>query len=156
MSTFLNTFICDIISPEQVGFVKGRNIESNLHSINSIINECPESYLIAVDFEKAFDSLLHPYLMKVLEKFNFPDKFICLIKKFLSSGKSCLTIGGKYSEYFTVQKGVRQGDPLSGLLFIIAMEPLLRCQRVTNLNSPQNLITTISLLLLMLMIFLFL
>ena len=53
----LNQYICEIISPEQVGFVKGRNIESCLHTIDSIILECPESYLVAVDFEKAFDSL---------------------------------------------------------------------------------------------------
>ena len=66
------------------------------------------------------------------------DKFISLIKKFLASGKSCLLIGGKYSDYFTVQKGVRQGDPLSGLLFIIAMEPLLRCLKGNNLEfSPK-------------------
>ena len=44
----------------------------------------------------------------------------------------------EYSDYFTVQKGVRQGDPLSGLLFIIAMEPLLRCLKGNKLEfSPE-------------------
>ena len=115
----------DIIRPEQVGFIKGRNIEVPLHTIDSVMKQASSSFSIAVDFEKAFDSLNHDYLLSVLQLFKFPDKFILLITKFLSLGKSCLRSSGVLSTSFSVERGVRQGDPLSGLLFVIALEPLL-------------------------------
>ena len=80
---------------------------------------------MAIDFEKAFDSIRHDYLLKVLQKFRFPIKFINLVKQFLNIGKSCLCIDFNYTKSFKITRGVRQGEPLSGLLFVIAIEPLL-------------------------------
>ena len=89
------------------------------------MKQASSTFSIAVDFEKAFDSLGHDYLLSVLRLFKFPDKLILLITKFLSLGKSCLRTNGVLFNSFYVERGVRQGDPLSGLLFVIALEPLL-------------------------------
>ena len=121
----LNTFMKEVIRPEQVGFIKTRNIEVPLHTIDSVIKEVPGAYVLAVDFEKAFDSISHKYLELVLNRFKFPEKFITLILKFLSLGQSCIKLNGDYSKSFPIERGVRQGDPLSGLLFVLALEPLL-------------------------------
>ena len=80
----LSKHLKHVISTDQVGFMKGRNIESCLHTIESVLTTCPNAYLLAVDFEKAFDSLSHSYLLHILRKLNFPDKFCQLINSFLS------------------------------------------------------------------------
>ena len=78
---------------------------------------------------KAFDSVDHDYLFQVLKTFKFPTRFIGLIKQFLSIGKSCIKMNDQLSSFFDIYRGVRQDDPLSGPLFVLALEPLLCCLR---------------------------
>ena len=75
--------------------------------------------LVAIDFEKAFDSLDHTYLLKVLNAFNFGPSFIQCIRTLYSNVSSCIINNGFTSDYIAVGRGVRQGDPLSPLLFRI-------------------------------------
>ena len=76
------------------------------------------------DFEKAFDSINHDYLFKSLKHFNFSEDFIKWIKLFYSNAKSCVTNNGFLSPFFSIQRGVRQGCPLSPYLFILCIEIL--------------------------------
>ena len=75
-----------------------------------------------IDFEKAFDSLDHKFLFKVLHTFNFGPSFIQWIRTFYSNVSSCVINNGFATSYFGVNWGVRQGDPLSPLLFILCLE----------------------------------
>ena len=85
------------------------------------------------DFEKAFDSIDHDFLIKCLRHFNFGDSFINWIKLFYPNAKSCVSNDGHHSEFFPIQRGVRQGFTLSPYLFIIGIE-LLTNQIRTNEN----------------------
>ena len=88
--------------------------------------------ILFLDFEKAFDSLEWDYLLKVLNIMNFGPSFLNWIRTFYSNISSCVINNGHSSEFFSLQRGVRQGCPLSGLLFVLAVEPLAHQIRTTN------------------------
>ena len=79
---------------------------------------------ILLDFEKAFDTIQWIYLQKCLEVFNFGPQLRQWIRVFYSNTSSCVPNNGFASEHFSLSRGVRQGCPLSGLLFIIGIEIL--------------------------------
>ena len=104
----LETILPELIHHNQNGFVKGR---SGILGI-----------LVAIDFEKAFDSPDHTYLLKVLEKLNVGTYFLQRIKAFYTDISSFVLNNGFTTDLFQVRHGVQQGDPLSPLLFILAIE----------------------------------
>ena len=80
--------------------------------------------MIFADFEQAFDSLDHNFMKKTLSAFNFGDTFIKWISLFYNDSKSCIYNNGHMSDFFRVERGVRQGCPLSPYVFITCIEIL--------------------------------
>ena len=81
-----------------------------------------KGYLVTIHIEKAFDSLDHRFLLTTLEKVGFGTNFIDWIKIFLSKQKSCVINGGVTTQYFKLENGAQQGDPVSAYLFILCLE----------------------------------
>ena len=95
---------------------EGGRLISDLLEMNEVLNK--EGFLVITNIEKAFDSVHHHFLIAILEKIRFGTEFIELIKVLLNNQKSCVINGGKTSKYFKLEKGTRQGDPISANLFI--------------------------------------
>ena len=131
----LKKVLSAIINNAQTGYVEGRFIGENIRLISDILNftadQDIEGIALFIDFEKAFDSLEWEYLFKALDIFQFGPDFKTWVKILYTNISSCIINNGFACEPFTLKRGVRQGCPLSGLLFILA-EELLSCSVRAN------------------------
>ena len=75
-----------------------------------------------MDTEKVFDSLNHPFLQSVLKKFSFGTSFINWTEAILNKSESCVINSGKTTQYFQLNRGTPQRDPISAYNFILVME----------------------------------
>ena len=85
--------------------------------------------MLAVDFQKAFDSVNRKFLLCTLAAFNFGSSFIKWIQTFYQNNSSCVLNNGFSTGLFEIQRGVRQRDQLSPYSFIIVLEVLAICIR---------------------------
>ena len=108
----LQNVLPEIIHSNQNAFVKGRSIFDAIRTIDDLM-EYLNGILVAIDFEKAFDTLNLNFLIRTLHKFNFGPSFIQWIRTLYKNVKSCVMNNGFTTGPFTLSRGVRQGDPLS-------------------------------------------
>ena len=124
-----------IIHPDQAGFLKNRSIFDQVKTTKMVIEYMNSSSrkgaIIALDQEKAYDKILHPYLWQVLRKFEFPEEFIKTVQSLYDNAETTIMINGELSIPYIIHRGVRQGDALSCLLFDIAIEPLATAIRTS-------------------------
>ena len=78
--------------------------------------------IVFVDFSKAFDSLEWEFMFNTLKHFGFNNSFIRWVETLYSNIQTCVMNNGWISEVFQNSRGIRQGCPLSALLFVISVE----------------------------------
>ena len=117
------------MSGVQTGYIEGTFIGENVRMISDIIHfkaeQNQEGIALFIDLEKAFDSLKWAFLSKALDVFQFGNDFKNWVRILYSNISSCTINYGYASSWFKLlERGVRQGCPLSGLLFVLAVETL--------------------------------
>lgn len=129
----MEDIVPDLIDPDQTGFVKHRQTQDNvrraLHLINQMRNSDRESIAISLDAEKAFDSVRWKYLYLVLKRFGFNDQVIGCLNSLYCSPTARIKINGSLSNTILLERGCRQGCPLSPTLFALFIEPLAQAIR---------------------------
>ena len=132
----LEKILPKIINHDQTGYIKGRFIGENIRLIQDIMfyTKTMEKTGIAIflDFRKAFDTIEWNYINAALKLFNFGPDLLNWFAILYHQVSSCVLNNGHASEFFPLQRGVRQGCPLSGLLFVIGIELFARALKNDN------------------------
>ena len=137
----MQTVIASIVNTDQTGYIKNRYIGCNIRNIIDIYEHCEnndiEGALISIDFKKAFDSLEHNFMFEVLKLFNFGSDFISWIQMLYRNPLFKVRNNGWLSCNYRMERGVRQGCPLSALLFILCTE--IMGNRIRNNETLQGI-----------------
>ena len=141
LSLRLKQIIPSLISPNQGGFISGRQISDNILMVQEAIHSSSKrgepGMGIKLDLANAFDRLRHSFILMVLKKFGFPPVFINQVQACIKSPWIAPLINGRPSEFFKASRGVRQGCPLSPFLYILVADSLSR--RLLRLQSEGSL-----------------
>ncbi len=114
------------------GFIKNRQSFHNFRRVLNLVHAeegAPDTAILSLNAEKAFDRLEWPYLMEILARFGFGDFFPKWMEIILVDSSIRVLTNSLISPSFKLSRGTRQGSPLSPLLFVLAMEPLAKALR---------------------------
>jgi len=118
-----------ILSDHQNGFRKGRSVRSNLTFFNEKFYSSFEKGnfydILFIDFCKAFDSIAHEAIFKLLKKVGFNDGYVNMIKALFDDAFCYTNVKGAKRRIIKFKAGVKQGCPLSPTLFILVVDVLI-------------------------------
>jgi hypothetical protein len=123
--------ICDrLFAPNQTSFVRGRYILESVVSAHETIHDAMKNkekgLVLKLDYEKAYDRVNWHFLEEMLISRGFYSKWISWIMRLVKKGCICISLNDEDSPYFSPGMGLRQGDPLSPLLFNLVVDVFSR------------------------------
>lgn len=132
-----------LISENQFAFTPGRQISDCIFIAAEVVDFLQKreegGFLLKLDFAKAYDSIEWSFLLDLLDSMNFGEKWILWMKTCISTASLAVLVNGTPSDFFDIERGLRQGDPLSPLLFNICVNGLSCMLSQLLGNSGSNL-----------------
>lgn len=132
--------VTSVVDPNQSGFLPGRfigdNILNHLELIDHLHHHNLPGVMLFLDFHKAFDSIDHAWILKCAAALGFGPRALTWMRALTCGISSSVCTWGWTSPSFPIRRGVRQGDPLSPLLFVIAAQPLAAAMRRQQQLDP--------------------
>ena len=117
-----------LVSPVQSAFIQGRQISDSIIVANEVIfalqKKKSRGMVLKIDFEKAFDKIRWEFVFEVLRNMGFDCKWVDWITSIFNSSTISVLVNGATTDEFTPSRGLRQGDPLSPLIFNLVGEVL--------------------------------
>ena len=125
-SNRLKEVIHELINEDQRGCIRGRHSHDCIRILIDVIEDGidQDSCILLLDQEKAFDRVDTEWMFLVLERMGFGEYFMKWLRIMYKRPNSAIITNGYISEFFNIERGVRQGDSLSAMLYILQAEPL--------------------------------
>jgi hypothetical protein len=128
MANCLAPRLNELVQQNQSVFIKGRLIQDSFKLVQSsaqlLHSKKRSNLMLKIDITRAFDSVVWPFLLQVLEFMGFPRRWLEWLSTLLSSASTCVMLNGKKGDRICHARSLCQGDPLSLMLSILAMEVL--------------------------------
>ncbi|KAF3773390.1 Transposon TX1 uncharacterized protein [Nymphaea thermarum] len=126
LSLRLAPVMSSIISPFQVAFIKGQRLQDAVVLANEVVHSlyCLRlpSFILKLDISKAFDSVSWEFLSDLLTRLAFGPSFKQWVMSLVIGAQLAVSFNGKCGDFFCLERGLRQGCPLSPLLFNMVAE----------------------------------
>jgi hypothetical protein len=126
----------ELFDEQQICSIKIRRINDIIHMLrdfirDSLIKNNPLK-IVSIDQSKAFDKINHNFLFSLLTHLKLGDRIIKIIKNLYINSKAVICINGKLSGLIEIERGIKQGDPLSMWLYILCLQDLLFLIKANN------------------------
>jgi ribonuclease HI len=122
-----------LIDPSQKMFITGRHMTDLVTDINETyykaVREEKEEYILFLDTRKAFDSIHHDYLLEIISHVGLPTWAVNIITSMLHQVRVSPVLANDASLLIWIRRGVKQGCPLSPLLFVLCYDPLIHAMQ---------------------------
>ncbi len=129
----LTDILCNVLHPNQTAYLPGKQIQDNLRVIDIVNKQAVRPIIGALDAKNAFDSVNHDYIRHTLDKYGL-GSFIPIFDLLYKEQRVDIALNGDVIEGYMIKNGVKQGDSLSCILFILSIDPL-----IWNIENNNNI-----------------